>query len=152
MILGVRRSVDENCVLQGCYAASGGNFLPTFRDNILVPSAGFKKPKRSLDSWPLKMRPICCPETSVRNYHHSLRNNPEECGSQAHAMVQAVKLSASLCAPAVVRVGFVLDPVTWVGFCVRVLRFSPVSVIPSASISLFYSSNTEVPNLCSAEP
>jgi hypothetical protein len=27
---------------------------------------------------PLKMGPIDCPETSVRNYHYSLRNNPEE--------------------------------------------------------------------------
>jgi hypothetical protein len=24
------------------------------------------------------MGPICCPETSVRNYHYSLRNSPEE--------------------------------------------------------------------------
>ena len=24
------------------------------------------------------MRPIGCPETSVRNYHYALRNNPEE--------------------------------------------------------------------------
>ena len=24
------------------------------------------------------MRPTGCPETSVRNYHYSLRNNPEE--------------------------------------------------------------------------
>jgi len=24
------------------------------------------------------MGPIGCPETSVRNYHYSLRNNPEE--------------------------------------------------------------------------
>jgi len=24
------------------------------------------------------MGPICCPETSVRNYHYSLRNNPEQ--------------------------------------------------------------------------
>ena len=32
------------------------------------------------DFWilePLKMEPICCPETSVRNYHYSLRNDPE---------------------------------------------------------------------------
>jgi hypothetical protein len=28
------------------------------------------------------MGPIGCPETSVRNCHHSLRNNPEERGSQ----------------------------------------------------------------------
>ena len=31
-----------------------------------------------LDSWPLKMEQIGCSETSVRNYHHLLRNNPEE--------------------------------------------------------------------------
>ena len=31
-----------------------------------------------LDSWPLKIGPIGCPETSVWNYHYSLRNNPEE--------------------------------------------------------------------------
>jgi hypothetical protein len=31
-----------------------------------------------LDSWPLKMRPIGCPEASVRNCHYSLRNRPEE--------------------------------------------------------------------------
>jgi hypothetical protein len=45
-----RREVDENCALLGYYSASSGNFLPTFfsRDNL-----------------------------SVRNYHHSLRNNPE---------------------------------------------------------------------------
>jgi len=30
------------------------------------------------DSGPLKMTPIGLPETSVRNYHYSLRNNPEE--------------------------------------------------------------------------
>jgi len=35
-----------------------------------------------LDSWPLKMRPIGCPETSERNYHYLLRNNPEERSSQ----------------------------------------------------------------------
>jgi len=28
------------------------------------------------------MGPICCPETSVRNYHYSLRNNAEERSSQ----------------------------------------------------------------------
>ena len=28
------------------------------------------------------MGPICCPETSLRNYHYSLRNNPEELSSQ----------------------------------------------------------------------
>jgi len=27
---------------------------------------------------PLKKGPVCCPETSVRNYHNALRNDPEE--------------------------------------------------------------------------
>jgi len=48
--------------LLGYYIAGSGNSLPTFRDNPSVPSWG----------------PKCCPETSVRNYHYSLRNNPEE--------------------------------------------------------------------------
>jgi hypothetical protein len=30
------------------------------------------------DSWPVKMGPIGCSETSVRIYHYSLRNNPQE--------------------------------------------------------------------------
>ena len=29
----------ENCALLGYYAESGGNSLPTFRDNLLVPSS-----------------------------------------------------------------------------------------------------------------
>ena len=56
-----------NCALLGYYAASSGNFLPTFRDNLSVPS-----------SWPLKMGSIGCPETSVRKYHYSLRDDTEE--------------------------------------------------------------------------
>jgi len=32
--------------------------------------------------WPLKMRPTSSPETSVRNYHSTLRNIPEERLSQ----------------------------------------------------------------------
>jgi hypothetical protein len=40
------------------------NFLPTFRDYISVPYSRVKK--------------IGCTEKSVRNYHCSLRNNPEE--------------------------------------------------------------------------
>jgi len=35
----------ENCALLGYYAASNGNFLPTFRDNLSVPSSGVKNPK-----------------------------------------------------------------------------------------------------------
>jgi len=31
----------ENSDLLGCYSASSANFLPTFRDNLSVPSSGF---------------------------------------------------------------------------------------------------------------
>jgi hypothetical protein len=34
-----------------------------------------------MDSLPLKQRPTDCPETSVKNYHYSLRNNLQECSS-----------------------------------------------------------------------
>jgi len=38
----------ENCTLLGYYEVSRSNFLPTFWDNLLVPSSRFKNPKESL--------------------------------------------------------------------------------------------------------
>ena len=32
----------ENRVLLGCYAASSGNFIPTFRDNLSIACPGIK--------------------------------------------------------------------------------------------------------------
>jgi hypothetical protein len=77
-ISGFRCEVDENCTLLGCYAASSGNFLPTFRDNLSVPSSGAQNSKGILDYWTVKMGQRGFPETSAINYHYSLRNNPEE--------------------------------------------------------------------------
>ena len=34
-----RSAVNKICVLQGCYAAQNGSSLPTFRDNLSVPSS-----------------------------------------------------------------------------------------------------------------
>ena len=48
-------------------AASSGISLLMFRDNLSVPTSRAICP----------MRPIGCPETSVRNYHCWLRNNPK---------------------------------------------------------------------------
>jgi len=39
------RFVEENCALLGYYAASIGNLLPPFRDNLLVPSSRAVPPK-----------------------------------------------------------------------------------------------------------
>jgi hypothetical protein len=77
---GVRREVDENCALPGYYVASSGNFVPTFRGNLSVPSSSVKK-----------MGLIACLEKSVRNYHYSLRNNPEERSS--HVFTSKRKIS-----------------------------------------------------------
>jgi len=38
----------------------------------------FKGQRSVLDSWPLKMGPILCTETSVRNYHYTLCSIPEK--------------------------------------------------------------------------
>jgi hypothetical protein len=35
---------------------------------------------------PLKMGPICCPETSVTNHQHRLRNIPQERRSHVHTI------------------------------------------------------------------
>jgi len=43
---GFRREVDENCALLGCYTASSGDLLPTFRDNLSVPFSGVKNTNR----------------------------------------------------------------------------------------------------------
>jgi hypothetical protein len=71
---GFRREVDENCALLGHHAASSANSLPTFRDILSLESFFY--------SWPLKLVPIGCPETSERNYRYSLCNDPEERSSQ----------------------------------------------------------------------
>ena len=71
--------LHENCALLGSHAPSNGYFLPKFRNNLSVPSPGFKN---LTDSRTLVMTPICCPETSVINYHYSVRNNAENVSSQ----------------------------------------------------------------------
>ena len=45
--------------------------------SVRVKTFGFLTP-------PLKMGQICCPETSVRNCHYCLRNNPE--GRSSHLL------------------------------------------------------------------
>jgi hypothetical protein len=45
LISGFRRDVDDICGLLGYYAASCGNCLPTFRDNVWVPSSRVKSPE-----------------------------------------------------------------------------------------------------------
>jgi hypothetical protein len=60
VISGFRRAVDEISALLRCDAALSGSSVPTFRDNLSVPSSRVKKSK------------------PVQNYHSTLRNIPEE--------------------------------------------------------------------------
>jgi len=73
---GFLHEVDEICALLWYYSAYSGNFLPPFRNNLSVSSSTAKI------SWLLKMGPIGCPETAVKNYHYTLSNIPEERRSQ----------------------------------------------------------------------
>jgi hypothetical protein len=50
---GFGRDVDEICVLLEYYAALSGSSVPTFRDNLSVPSSRIKKSKTWI-SWPLE--------------------------------------------------------------------------------------------------
>jgi len=52
---------------------AGQPFSPTFRSFFFF-----------FNSWPLKMGPICCPETSVRNNYCSLYNDAEERSFHGH--------------------------------------------------------------------
>jgi len=73
----LRREVGEIGALLGCYAEYGG------RDNLAVPSSRVKKSTMSQGNQgflkPGMLEPTICPETSVKNYHHTLHNMPEEC-------------------------------------------------------------------------
>jgi hypothetical protein len=79
VISGFRDEVSQMWALLGFYPAQSGNSVPTFRGNISDPSS---KVKNSRTSWPLKMGPTGCPETSVKDYHSTLHNTTEESRSQ----------------------------------------------------------------------
>ena len=97
MIAGFRREVVENCAVLGHYADSSGNLLQTFRDNLSVPSLGFKTTYRFhfQGSCPCENGTYSFfPENSVKNYQHSLPNNPEkrsfypdDCDGDQHVLV-----------------------------------------------------------------
>jgi len=73
--IGLLFEQKENCALLGSrqrvVAIPCRPFETTYRSR-LQQSGPF------LDPWPLNMGPIGCLETSVRNCHHSLRNNSED--------------------------------------------------------------------------
>jgi len=71
MLSGFHHKVDENCAPLGYYAANSGNFLPCI--------FGFLTPKDGTNRLLQK---------SIRNYHYSQRNNPEEHGFLSYIQVR----------------------------------------------------------------
>jgi hypothetical protein len=114
VIAGFCFIINEISALLGCYTVYSGNSLPTFRDNLLVPSPSHRLnplgwhrtitthtflcinhvPKcdqfSSCISLHLKMGPIGCPKTSVRNYRRILCIIPEERKSQCFISLHAL--------------------------------------------------------------
>jgi hypothetical protein len=76
------RDVDEIYALLGYYTASSGNPLPTFQDNLSVPSS-----RVFLDFLTLEAGT----DTSVKDYHSTLRNIPEERRSNPSAVNFRIK-------------------------------------------------------------
>jgi hypothetical protein len=70
VISGFCHNVDEICALLGYYTVYSANSVPTFQDNLQVPSSRVRKSK--------KMGWIGCPKTLVQNYHSTLHNIPED--------------------------------------------------------------------------
>jgi len=86
VISGFHQEVDEIYALLGYCSVFSANSLQTLRDILSVRFSLVKIPsrksiRRARISWPLKMGPIGCPETSVRNYRSTLRNIPQKCRS-----------------------------------------------------------------------
>ena len=74
VISGFRRDVHDICALSIFHSAYISNFTPMFRDYVSVPCLWV----RQSTATPLKMKPIGCLETSVLNYHSTLRKIPTE--------------------------------------------------------------------------
>jgi hypothetical protein len=49
-----------------------------------------------VDSWQLKMEQIGCPETSIRDYQYSLRNNPKGRSLQKYCVLANFRMGWSL--------------------------------------------------------
>jgi hypothetical protein len=81
LISGFCRDVDEICGLLGYLTASCGNYLPTFRDNVSVPSSRVKIQSRKALLLGILTREDGTDTFSryvVNNYHTTPCNNPED--------------------------------------------------------------------------
>jgi hypothetical protein len=72
--------VCEFCALLGFYKVQKGILLPSFLDNLSVPTLKVKLSKKNFSwtAWFFKMRLIYCPKMSVTNYQSTLHKIPEK--------------------------------------------------------------------------
>jgi hypothetical protein len=80
----------------GYYAECNDNILPTFRTTTRS-HLNHQEPKMNFDSWPLKMLPIVCPETSVRNYRYLLCCSSEKRSSHLSRIGSVKSHRRALC-------------------------------------------------------
>jgi hypothetical protein len=87
VIVGFGRELNENCALLDYNAASSGNSLPTFRDNISIASSSTSMGREllchgqrdeSLCGFVTLEDGIGFSEKSIRNYHNAQCNSQEE--------------------------------------------------------------------------
>jgi len=65
VISGFRRDVNEICALLGCYAAWSGNSLPTFWDELSVPSSRVNYAEQSGKALPMFRDNLSAPFPSL---------------------------------------------------------------------------------------
>ena len=80
VISGFHREADENGALPGCYAASTGNLLPTFRAILSGPIIRGQESKKK-NSWLPEDETDRSSRNVLTNYRCSLCNIPEEYNS-----------------------------------------------------------------------
>ena len=97
----------------GLVAASSGSFLQTFRDNLWVPSSGFKNPLGFLNpEGSLKLQNGADRlSRNVGNNHYLLRNNPKQRSSKLYE-VENVAVT-SLCRLSYRKEGGILNSYDW---------------------------------------
>jgi len=113
---------DETCIL-----------LDSTQRKIVVSYRRFGTTYRSrLQGSRIQTGPICCPETSVRYYHSSLRNNPEERSSHllsgtslksATSIIRVMLCYVMLCHVMSCYVMLCHDVSCYVVLCYVMLRF-----------------------------
>jgi hypothetical protein len=158
---GFRCDVGDICALLGYYAASNGNPLLKFRDNVSVPSSGVKKSKKKifLDPWRWNRYVVPKPDTLSRNVGKELTpcNNPEERRTRrfdSRTSSDLAQLALTFCFYHNHLCRSTQGVVFWrVRSCSRELEFarvrfyrnqslSPRLTVPPANVSTFWSRRT----------